>query len=97
MIKRKYRQYLKLKQLINYNIALFEEDGPMPGTIFFFFEYSSFLNYIRAFFFYCIILFLLILFIIYRFLPENESFVILLYIIVFFSSLFYIEFIRIGI
>jgi hypothetical protein len=97
MIKRKYRQYLKLKQLIQYNIALFKEDGPTPGTIFYFFEHSPFLNYIRAFFFYWIILFLLTLFIIYRFLPENESFVILIYIIVFSSSLFYIAFIRIGI
>jgi hypothetical protein len=51
MIKRKYRQYLKLKQLIQYNIALFKEDGPTPGTIFYFFEHSPFLNYIRAFFF----------------------------------------------
>jgi hypothetical protein len=97
MIKRKYRQYLKLKQLIIYNKALLKEEGPMPGTIFFFFEYSPFLNYMRAFLFYWTTLFLLISFIIYRFVPEHESLVILLYIITFFSSLFYIGFIRIGI
>jgi hypothetical protein len=56
-----------------------------------------FLNYIRVFIFHLIIIFLWILFIIFRFLPENESFFILLYIIVFFSSLFYIKFIHMGI
>ena len=56
-----------------------------------------FLNYVKIFIYNCIILSLLILYIIYRFLPENESLVILIYIIAFSSSLFYIEFIRIGI
>jgi hypothetical protein len=56
-----------------------------------------FLNYAKVFIYNFIILSLLILYIIYRFLPENESLVILIYIIAFSSSLFYIEFIRIGI
>jgi len=56
-----------------------------------------FLNYIRIFIFHLIIIFLWILFFIFRFLPENESFFILLYIIVFFGSLFYIKFIHMGI
>jgi len=57
----------------------------------------SFLNYLRFFIYHLIVLFLWILFFIFRFLPENESFFILLYIIVFFGSLFYIKFIHIGI
>jgi hypothetical protein len=96
-IKRLYRRYLKLKKLIRYNKALLKEDGPMPGTIWYFLKHSPSLNYIRSFIYFFMTLLILLLFSIYRFLPENESFFILLYIIAFSSSLFYIEFIRIGI
>ena len=92
--------YKKLKdnvELINYNIKLikYHIKDPEPGTLWYSLidcrSYFLFRVLIYAFGVFLILFF----FTIYRLVKEHESLVVFIYIIWFFSSLFYIEFIRV--
>lgn len=91
-----YRNLKEKVELIHYNIKLikYHLKDPDPGTLW----YS--LIDCRSYFLFRVLIYgfgvilILILFSTYRFLKEHESLVVFVYIIWFFSSLFYIEFLR---
>ena len=91
-----YKNLKEKVELINYNIKLikYHIKDPEPGTLWY-----SFID-CRSYFIFRVLIYgfgvtlILIFFSIYRFIKEHESLVVFVYIIWFFSSLFYIEFLR---
>ena len=92
--------YINLKkkvELIKYNIKLakYHIKDPEPGTLWYC------IIDCRSYFLFRVVIYgigviaIFFLFSIYRFIKEHESLVVFIYIIWFFSSLFYIEFLRV--
>jgi hypothetical protein len=92
-----YANFRKKIELIRFYIQYFKyqlEDSE-PGTFVYIFLHSNFYHWSRIFFYIVSVSFILMLFAIYKFVKERESLIVFIYIIWFFSSLFYIEFIRV--
>ena len=92
--------YKKLKdnvEIINYNIKLikYHIKDPEPGTLWYSLIDCRSYFIIRVLIYAFGVFLILFFFIIYRFIKEHESLIVFIYIIWFFSSLFYIEFLRI--
>jgi hypothetical protein len=79
-----FRQYLK---------SCIHESG--PGTFWYVFLNSHFFFLLRGFTYFFGVVLILSLFSLYKLFKQHESLFVFIYIIWFFSSLFYIEFIRV--
>jgi len=89
---------LKYKvELIRYNIKLlkYHLQEPDPGTLWYSWLYSHYRYLYKAWLYFIGVIFTFFLFSIYRFIKQHESLIVFVYIFWFFSSLFYIEFIRV--
>jgi len=89
---------LKYKiDLIQYNIKVlkYHLKEPDPGTLWYSWLYSYYRYLYKAWLYFIGVLFIFFLFVIYRFIKQHESLIVFVYIFWFFSSLFYIEFIRV--
>lgn len=96
-IKKRLNNLQEKIKLIKYNIELirYHIKEPEPGTVWYCTIESRSYFILRALI-YCVgVTCILGLFTIYRFIKEHESLVVFSYIVWFFSSLFYIEFIRV--
>lgn len=84
-------------KLIQYNIKLlkYHIKEPDPGTLWYSWLYSHYRYLVKIWFYFIGVLIIFVIFIIYRFIKQHESLVVFIYIFWFFSSLFYIEFIRV--
>jgi hypothetical protein len=84
-------------KLIHYNIQLWKYHikEPVQWTLWYWILRCRSLYRYRIFIYFVGVSFILFLFGIYRFIKEHESLIVFIYIIWFFSSLFYIEFIRV--
>jgi hypothetical protein len=82
-------------KLINYNIQIWKYHIKEPGigTLWYWVIRSRSYFRLRIFIYLIGLILILFLFSIYRFIKEHESLIVFIYIIWFFSSLFYIEFI----
>jgi hypothetical protein len=89
--------FVKKIELIHYYIKRFKYqlEDLEPGTFVYIFLHSNFYRWSRIFLYIISVSLILILFAIYKFVKEHESLIVFIYIIWFFSSLFYIEFIRV--
>jgi len=92
-----YLNFYKKIELIRFYMRDFKYqlEDPEPGTFIYIFLYSDFYFWLRIFFYIISVSFILFIFAIYKFIKEHESLIVFIYIIWFFSSLFYIEFIRV--
>jgi hypothetical protein len=92
-----YVNFRKKMKLIHFRIEDFKYqlEDPEPGTFIYIFLHSNFYRWLRIFFYIISVSFILIIFTIYKFIKEHESLIVFIYIIWFFFSLFYIEFIRV--
>ena len=94
----KFYNNLKEKvELIKYNIKLikYHIKDPEPGTLWYSIVDCRSYFLVRVLIYGIGVILIFFLFSIYRFLREHESLVVFVYIIWFFSSLFYIEFLRV--
>ena len=96
-----FNDFKEKVELIKYNIKIlkYHFKEPDPGTLWYCLRYclrtSPLLLKLRLFIYLLGIIFTLFLFSIFRFIYKHESLVVFIYIVWFFSSIFYIEFIRV--
>jgi len=98
-VKKKINYFKELLDLViyNYKILRYHIKEPFPGTHWYFMKRSRFYFRIQALIWIILVIFVFLIFNICRFFTRYESLVVFIYIIWFFSSLFYIEFIRVGV
>jgi hypothetical protein len=92
-----FNDFKEKVELIQYNIKLlrYHIKEPDPGTLWYSWIYSRYCYLGKAWIYFICVLITFFIFIIYRFIKQHESLVVFIYIFWFFSSLFYIEFIRV--
>lgn len=96
-LKNKLYQLKANLELIEYNIKLlkYHINKPEPGTLWYWVVRSRYLFCIKVYIYIFGVIFIFFIFTICKFLRRYQSFVLFIYLCWFFSSLFYIEFIRV--
>jgi hypothetical protein len=98
LIKKKIDHFKEFLDLLIYNFKIlkYHIKEPFPGTHWYFFKRSRLYFRIQAVIWIILVIIVFFIFNTCRLIKKYESLLVFIYIIWFFSSLFYIEFIRIG-
>jgi hypothetical protein len=95
LIQKKIKNVYDRITLLNMRHLKLYINKSKPGTFWYVLLNSHLFFLLRAFTYFFGVLFILLIFSIYKLFKQHESLFVFLYIIWFFSSLFYIEFLRV--
>ena len=96
-LKKKLFRLKKKLELIKHNTKLikYHINKPEPGTIWYWMVRSRYLFFMKVYIYFFGVIFIFFIFIICKYLRRYQSLAFFIYLCWFFSSLFYIEFIRV--